>query len=536
MILNLIGALLAINAGGMTAQNEFLVDNEIFLSEDCRLTASAFFDNPLSNQNTVIDLNGNVFLVQQCSNDIGFMIYDPVSNLSIETVKSAECPFNFTDSLQDYYFGPFNYYEKIGSSFYHCIDSDKHLTYLEAFEVQQNFDLQLNSLRSCSSEEAYADYLENYHEQGQAPRRLQKNGNKYYINNYKVIRDDPYPDNDDGYCGFVAASIVLNYWDKTVSNKVIDSAYKDSNGYLNTSGDKNSNLAVKLFKDYNDGTKWTTARTTCEAVNKYCKDYHVKGSASWYLLKIGLDDSILNDKPACIFGALPHVAHNNELVCHAIVAYGIDARWWGGYYIVHYGWSGFEEVSLPFGLAGETMTFSLDNSYYSRNYTLTPSDYGFASSYVASPTQKIVSKNEFEVSTNRLRCGYIENKFINLSPRKQGFDTAYLEFEFANPVTDLWTNISFWSNSEWYNYPNIAQAAIQYQELNSNGSTWITSLDLLNDINLSTDRFNQNTIHCNFKRKTKKIRFYAHFDHMSGWTDRNKGRISIKNIEFKTYL
>ena len=130
-------------------------------------------------------------------------------------------------------------------------------------------------------------------------------------------------------------------------------------------------------------------------------------------------------------------------------------------------------------------------------------------------------------NTKRLRTGFIENEYINLCPRKEGFGTAYLEFEFDKPVTGIDINLSFWSDDERYYAADNPEASIDYWDDSIND--WDQSLDLL-EANMPTDRTNQKTYSIKFDKPTTKFRIYAHFNNMTGYTDRNKGRISIGNM------
>lgn len=535
MIINLLTTIIAVNSLNCGTANDFnFLENEHDISDNCLLVSESMgFDNPNEDQYAIKDLNGNIFIVQENKGG-GFLIFDPTANDVIESTTTATCPFVF-DSLHDnYYFGPMNYYYKEGNYFYHYKIDNCIIDLSNIWGLQENFTTQLEDFRAITSDESYEIYVNDNKENLRPPLRRYQSGNKTYINNYQYIKNMEYPFNWDGSCGFVAASIVLNYWDKTVHSGTVASQFLNENGELNSTMYSNPNINLKdKLVEYNDGNADSTARTVSKSVNKYCNDFNVNGSASWYLGKIGLETSLANEKPAIMFGWFPNVQSGGH-VNHAITCYGIDHRWWGGYYIVNYGWgSEYNEVSLGFGFVGETMTFCLDEESYATSYTISPSDYGFPQSYCSNETRKKVSFGSLSFTTNRLRCGYIENQFINLSPRKNGFNTAYIEYEFINPIISMDINISFWSDDERYEHPNNAYAFIQYKNLYTDN--WIDKCDLLNDISLSTDRNNQSKLHFDFPFKSREIRIIARFDTIFGLNDRNKGRISIGNITISSY-
>lgn len=532
MILNLISVIASANCIGINMPlSDYVLNNEQTISENCVIAANAMgFDNLNNDQNVVIDLDGNIFIVQECY-DAGFLIYDPVAEECMESVRSSSCPYNFDDSFVDFYLGPLNYYYKNGDYFCHCVFEDNVINQNDALNLQLEFTSQLDVFRYNTSDDAFNEYIEN-NPDSLGITRLHTNGNKIYINNYEIIRDCAYPKNNDNSCGFVSGSILLNYWNKTVHNgTVLPRFYADDE--LRREGTFENCLSKKLIQ-YNNNNPDSTARTVANAINNYCSDYGIHGSASWSLGKIGLDNAILADRPAAIFGWFPDVA-NGGMCSHAVTCYGFDTRWWGGYYIVNYGWSEeFTEVSLGFGLVGETLFFSLDENYYRGSWTITPRDYNFSSYYCTSALTKTIQVSNFSFNSKIYRCGYIENEFVNLSPRKEGFNTAYIEYSFNNPVNSITLDLSFWSNDERYNSPNRAIALIQYKDLMCD--EWITKLDLLNDINLSKNRSKQDTLHLLFQNKTKQFRIYTHFDYISGQNDRNKGRISIGNMTVNSYL
>ena len=527
MILNLVSTLLAINTFGATNRENFDYYNEqSSISNESKMAAiSIGLENPLDDQYVVRDLSGNVFVIQE-NIDEGFMVYDPLSKKSIEGVMSTTCPFVFDGSRENYYFGPMNYYYRIGESFVHYIDDKYNIDLSEAYHLQKSFDTFLESLRKEPSHQNYRKLPIN---------RVTHPNNLYtYIDNYQYVKDCSYPENHDNSCGFVAGSVVLHYWDKTVHDGVVDAAFKDSvTGELNSTNQysPSTNLKDKLVSYC--GSTPSTGRIVSEAINNYCEDYGIQGTASWFLSGLGILNSVKSSKPAVIFGVLPHVQNGGTLM-HAVVCYGF--RSYGDYmeYVVNYCWPSFNEVKLNSLIIGETLTFSLEDNYYEESYTIAPSDYGFFSSYTPVELDQNVSLGSLNFSTKRLRCGYIENQYINLSPRKQGFGTAYLDFKFINPIRSLTMNISFWSNKEMYN--STACAYIKSKPLTDTGQdAWVEDVDLLHDVVLSKDRNNQTVINLSFPKKTRELRIYAHFNDMPPPTDRNKGRISIGNITIDSY-
>lgn len=179
------------------------------------------------------------------------------------------------------------------------------------------------------------------------------------------------------------------------------------------------------------------------------------------------------------------------------------------------------------------MTFTVDPDYYEQNHTIGHDEYGFPDAYALEETSKqITTADGLTFETKRLRCGFIHNEYVTISPRKSGFGTAYIEYAFTNPVREIEMDISFWSLDERYESPNHSELKLQCKGLMS--EDWDDKVDLLAE-DLSTDRAEQTHMTITFPRKTRTFRIYANFSYMQAPTDRNKGRVSIGDILVKTY-
>lgn len=114
----------------------------------------------------------------------------------------------------------------------------------------------------------------------------------------------------------------------------------------------------------------------------------------------------------------------------------------------------------------EANTFSKPTLFSSGKVQVKPNEWGFqARYYFADEINNINSAEEdaenirfstftkegLTINTERLRCGYIENSYINLSPRREGAGYAYLEMSFNKPVYSVLYSIGYWSASEKLN-------------------------------------------------------------------------------------
>lgn len=467
------------------------------------------------------DLDGHEFLVK-AGTDSGFVIYDPVSDQYLEKSNEMGSPFDFDKKAEYYYLGPMNYFAKTGDKYYSIFDEqyvdDK---YIDA--LQDIFTEQLKRIRANTvplSNNAPATTL----------------STKTYIQNYEFVKDAVHPSNWDGSCGFVAASIVLNYWHNTMYDQTILPQFLDSNGNLiNTDSTYNPNINLKdKLVEFNGGKTDSWAYTVKKSLLKYAEWAGLSCNVGYYLFDINAYTEIANNRPVILFGMLPNDQKSEENpaqnIAHAVVAYGIEE----GNYIVNYGRGATlpnREVTLHGGFIGSTTTFRLQN--YEESVNITPQDYGFSGSYNATEQTASHSVGGLNFTTSRLRTGYIENEYITMSPRRAGYGTAYIEYDFERVVEGINVDLTYWSDDERYYSWDGPTAVIEYQSLTDN--TWIQKENILN-LGLPTNRSQPKTYRLDFPERTRKIRFYTHFKAMSGFTDRNKGRICIGDMTIDTFF
>ncbi len=112
--------------------------------------------DPINEVYELKDLSGNTFYAQIGDED-GFMVFDPVVINFIEKSNELESPYDFSGNHDYYYFGPMNYYERIGDDFYSILDETYvDLEYVSA--LQDIFDEQLVTFRSAQLSEDIKDY------------------------------------------------------------------------------------------------------------------------------------------------------------------------------------------------------------------------------------------------------------------------------------------------------------------------------------------------------------------------------------------
>lgn len=166
--------------------------------------------------------------------------------------------------------------------------------------------------------------------------------------------------------------------------------------------------------------------------------------------------------------------------------------------------------------------------------TYSPADYGFSTTYVSTETTTSHSFNNSILITSftvkRLRCAYINDTYIIISPKERNAGTSYIEYQMLEPVYEVIVDICFYSESEYITTSN-AEAALQYK--NSSGN-WVTLVDLFDDVALPKDRTAPATFTFMFPAGVRVFRFYAATTNPAGV--RPTGRICIGDIKIFTEL
>lgn len=163
-----------------------------------------------------------------------------------------------------------------------------------------------------------------------------------------------------------------------------------------------------------------------------------------------------------------------------------------------------------------------------------PNEWGFEPQYFFESnkeghTTTTITDHGLTITTERLRCGYIENSYVILSPKRENAGLAYLELTFDQPVYSYMFGITLWSNNEGLN-SSTCTAVVEVMDENGN---WTVDLDLFNDLPNG------------FSVRTQQVDRYevAHSEGIYGIRfvmtapatgDRNKGRLCIDDIILNT--
>lgn len=372
-------------------------------------------------------------------------------------------------------------------------------------------------------------------------------------------------------CTVIASQILLGYYDTFQDDNIVDEMFEINGGtrtntknlaeFLSSPGtgkcDTNESLSDQRFRDL-------LIETGIEATNKDPRGIGYYTNEQVALIKKYLDNKNFSYKLNFYHGTTydlnasrieylikSAIQEGRPIIVngagHSAVAYAYDDT----YVYVHNGlgevgavlWSAYTstQTSKVYDIGAIDIKFTSphqhSDNYYSPYYdeyycpcgkiftkdSINPEEYGFKEAYYNNATSKEVKVGKLSVLTTRKRCGYIENEYINLSSRKENVNEAFLEYSLNCNIKKIEVNISFWSAKELF-LKGTSSASI---EILIEEGVWIKVLDLLQDVSLSTDRYNQNIIIINLPDNIKSFRFYASNQPIG---DRNKGRISIGHL------
>ncbi len=152
-----------------------------------------------------------------------------------------------------------------------------------------------------------------------------------------------------------------------------------------------------------------------------------------------------------------------------------------------------------------------------------PHEYNFEQQYFFEEKTTNFIKNDVNFSTKRLRCGYIEDTYVVLSPRNINAGTAYFELTFDRPMYGFMVGITVWSDFE-YLFFEKSQAHIEVKDSNGN---WIEEFNILYDVALPENRMDIYRFVSQYSEPIYGIKIVAENKKIR---DDNKGRICIDDI------
>lgn len=147
--------------------------------------------------------------------------------------------------------------------------------------------------------------------------------------------------------------------------------------------------------------------------------------------------------------------------------------------------------------------------------------------YNLSNVEEIVETrlSHYTFLTKRLRCGYVDGKYLVLSSRTMGGGDAYLEIDFGSELfKSMWFSAGIWSNREYLHSYQQDYFRVE-AEINNE---WIVVSEI--DIDQMKLKEEMSNYLVEFGSPISKIRFWNHCENPAGVID--TGRIVLGAMQF----
>ncbi len=295
---------------------------------------------------SVLDFDGNEYKIVECK-PTGYYIIHPASGIILEYSFTSVSPYEgFYEKL--YYAGPTYYYVESGGNYKHTYISStidpKDISNIALLCKENNSELIsqknskitsfLNGTVDKLSDDSICDVSKT---------------TTYWVTNHNWFenRVTKFGYVKGGYCGYIAANLVLKYWH--YRGDISLPSYHSSIGST-----KLTKYLISL------GSNPQTFAWDIEGViNEYANIFNIPQEAEWAYFDWNLRDEIrIHQRPVILFGNMPNAGN------HAVVAYGYKEGLDPRYYtiICHYGHKNKSKIYLYSGLVifGSNTQYQID--------------------------------------------------------------------------------------------------------------------------------------------------------------------------------
>lgn len=301
-----------------------------------------------TNMKLLNDFSGNTYTLIECE-PTGYYILDDDTGVYVEYSGSAPSPYKeYKNGESLYYGGPTYYYINENGTFKHTILS---FEVLSSNEVSQ---MQVQSQEMNCALEANPD----------STMLAALSGNSFARMSMESEPSRKYVDNPDffmnygtgfgyasgGICGYIAANLLLQYWqDQGKFTLPYDQAQIS-----------NAELTLELYRigvEELGLSAGTTGWDIASVINAFCKKNKLPEVAAWGLGQYDVSGEIDIKRPSILFGAF----ENNNAKNHAVVVYGYQYGTTNGRkYIAHFGWDDYPEVIIEPIAFGSNTCYRMD--------------------------------------------------------------------------------------------------------------------------------------------------------------------------------
>lgn len=308
-------------------------------------------DRTLVSTKTLLDFAGNTYTLAEYS-PTGYMIFNDEAALMMEKAENSPSPYaGLTNNL--YYAGPTHYYvyNMVSDQYTHII-SETVMTSDEVSErtkICSNAQIEMNQIADVELK----SYIENGTVSTMSIQPLSSDGYTYIDGNEDFFKNLTThelmgyyeTDSGDGCCAYVAAGIVLLYYDYFHNDDFID-----DETYLNDDGDAfvGETFAKHLYIDIGKGKlSYGNAINATEAAKVMQKYLSVDRSITmtyWSASmpsKANVVAQLKLNRPVIYCDRWNNPKPVGGTVDHAIVVYGYDSS---NNLVAHFGWTNYTHV------------------------------------------------------------------------------------------------------------------------------------------------------------------------------------------------
>lgn len=315
-------------------------------------------ETSVSSTKLLKDLNDKEYTLFECE-PTGYMILCNDSNSLVEYSLYSLSPYlNHSNNL--YYFGPAEFYILDGDNFVHLLSNQI---------IPRNSHKTIDSIKNYTNK-MYSSLLNEF------KNTVETKGIKHntvrsswtYVNNHRFFTTKTsgasfsYYSISNGVCGYIAASILLGYYDQYVKRCVPDNYMQFNNHgykeykYNNVIGSGEFTQHLLTFRN-NQNNYSSTSTTIRTCLTNYFNHYNYTDMGIYDMItpffsSLTMKNLINKSTPVILFGLIadPATSINNSPDGddgHAVVVYGYKKKSGGGYeFMVHYGWPGYSQVAI----------------------------------------------------------------------------------------------------------------------------------------------------------------------------------------------
>jgi hypothetical protein len=298
---------------------------------------------------TLYDFAGNEYRLIECE-PTGYYILHLESGIIVESATNSMSPYS-EHTADLYYAGPTYYYAEMDEEYVHTV-VDESLTAIQVADAAilcEGFDSELIS----QSDDRVANFIDGTSitlDVNGPSNRATVADTDYWVTSYTWLknRTTGFGYVSGGYCGYIAANLLLKYWN-----------YRGDITLPPSYATTNSTALTDELIDIGEGLGYSAGTVAWEikaVINEFGSDNSVPEDSHWALGVLNITNEVNNNhRPCILFGNLGNDGN------HAVVVYGYNTYENSGYYtfVCHYGWNNYSEVHVY----GGTSIFGSNTQY-----------------------------------------------------------------------------------------------------------------------------------------------------------------------------